>query len=78
MESQPLEDAELDERANRGDVDAYRLLLRRYQNLAARVGNLITVQPAEAEDAAQEATAIGLLRAGPPATRRVLSAVVAA
>ncbi len=54
-EGRPLEDAELVERAQRGDADAYGLLVRRYQDLAVRVGYLVTGRPWEAEDAAQEA-----------------------
>ena len=71
MEGRPLEDAELVERAKRGDVDAYGLLVRRYQDLAVRAGYLITGQAAEAEDAAQEAFvkayyALDRLRPGAP------------
>ena len=55
VEAQPLEDAELVDRAKRGDVEAYGTLVRRYQELAVRVAHLITGQVAEAEDAAQEA-----------------------
>jgi RNA polymerase sigma-70 factor, ECF subfamily len=54
-EGRPLEDAELVERARRGDTDAYGVLVRRYQELAIRVAYLITGQAAEAEDVAQEA-----------------------
>ena len=64
MEGRPLEDTELVERANRGDVDACRLLVRRYQDLVARVGYLITGQPAEAEDAAEAYYALHRLRLG--------------
>ena len=55
VEGRPLEDAELVERAQRGDTDAYGSLVRRHQELAIRVGHLITRQVPEAEDAAQEA-----------------------
>ncbi len=71
MEGPPLEDAELVERAKRGDVDAYGLLVRRYQDLAVRVAYVITGEGAEAEDAAQDAFvkayyALDRLRAGVP------------
>ena len=71
MEGRPLEDPQLVERAQRGDTDAYGLLVRRYQGLAVRVGQLITDDAAEAEDAAQEAFvkayyALGRLRPGAP------------
>jgi RNA polymerase sigma-70 factor (ECF subfamily) len=49
------EEAELVERAQRGEPDAYEVLVRRHQELAQRVAYLITQEAAEAEDAAQEA-----------------------
>ncbi len=55
MEGRPLEDAELVQRSKRGDTDAYGALVRRHQELAIRVGHLITGQAPEAEDAAQDA-----------------------
>jgi RNA polymerase sigma factor (sigma-70 family) len=48
-------DGELVERARRGELDAYEALVRRYQQLAVRVGFLITGDLPEAEDATQEA-----------------------
>ena len=54
MEGRPLDDAELVERAQRGDVDAYEQLVQRYQGLAHRVAWLVTRDAVEAEDAAQE------------------------
>jgi RNA polymerase sigma-70 factor, ECF subfamily len=50
-----MEDAELVERAQQGDVDAYADLVRRYQELAVRTAYLILGDPDDAEDAAQEA-----------------------
>jgi RNA polymerase sigma factor (sigma-70 family) len=55
MEGRPLEDAELVERARRGDVRAYEELVRRYQQLAVRTAYVIAGQTADAQDAAQEA-----------------------
>jgi RNA polymerase sigma factor (sigma-70 family) len=69
VEGRPLDDAELVERARRGDVDAYEELVQRYQRLANRVAFLVTRDGAEAEDAAQEAFvkayyALGRFRSG--------------
>jgi RNA polymerase sigma factor (sigma-70 family) len=69
VEGRPLDDAELVERARRGDVDAYEELVQRYQGLANRVAFLVTRDGAEAEDAAQEAFvkayyALGRFRSG--------------
>src|ERR1051325_2196215 len=55
MEGRPLEDAELVERARRGDALAYEELVRMYQNLAVRTAYVITANGADAQDAAQEA-----------------------
>jgi RNA polymerase sigma factor (sigma-70 family) len=55
VEGRPLDDAELVERAQRGDVDAYERLVGRYRGLAHRVAYLVTRDATEAEDAAQEA-----------------------
>jgi RNA polymerase sigma-70 factor (ECF subfamily) len=56
VEERALEDeAELVERAKRGDTDAYAKLVRLHQELAQRVAYLITQEQSEAEDAAQEA-----------------------
>ncbi len=56
MEGRPLDESEsrLVERAQRGEVDAYEAIVRRYQELAFRVAYLITGSAAEAEEAAQE------------------------
>ena len=53
VEGRPLDDAEWVERAQRGEVDAYEELVRRYQGIAHRTAYLITRDAAEAEDAAQ-------------------------
>lgn len=53
MEGRPLDDAELVERARRGDVSAYEELVKRYQTVAHRAAFLVTGEEAEAEDAAQ-------------------------
>jgi RNA polymerase sigma-70 factor (ECF subfamily) len=55
LEGPPLDDAELVSRAQRGDVDAYGELVRRYQGIAHRTAHLITGGSADAEDAAQVA-----------------------
>jgi RNA polymerase sigma factor (sigma-70 family) len=55
LEGPPLDDAELVERAQRGEVDAYEELVRRYQGIAGRTAHLITGGSADAEDAAQTA-----------------------
>jgi RNA polymerase sigma-70 factor, ECF subfamily len=54
VEGRPLEDAELIERARRGDVSAYEDLVRRHRQAAVRTAYLATGASAEAEDAAQE------------------------
>jgi RNA polymerase sigma-70 factor (ECF subfamily) len=54
VEGRPLEDAELIERARRGEVMAYEELVRRYQDVAVRTAHLIAPD-GDAEDAAQEA-----------------------
>ncbi len=54
MESRPLEDAELVERARGGDTEAYTDLVRRYRDVAVRTAYVVA-GAAEAEDAAQEA-----------------------
>lgn len=55
MEGRPLEEADLIERAKRGDTQAYAEILRRHQELAFRTAYLITGVADDAEDAAQEA-----------------------
>ena len=68
MEGRPLEEAELVERAQHGDVSAYEELVRRYQQLAVRTAQVIA-GGADAQDAAQEAFvkayyALGRFRTG--------------
>jgi RNA polymerase sigma factor (sigma-70 family) len=70
VEGRPLEDAELIERARRGEVMAYEELVRRYQDVALRTAHLISPD-GDAEDAAQEAfvkahAALGRFRSGAP------------
>lgn len=55
MEGRPLDDAELVQRAQHGDVPAFEELVREYQGIALRVAYLITADTSEAEDAAQSA-----------------------
>lgn len=55
----PLDEDELIREAQRGDVDAFEELVRRYEQPAFRTAFLITRDATEAEDAAQE----GFLRA---------------
>jgi RNA polymerase sigma factor (sigma-70 family) len=54
VEGRPLEDAELIERARRGEGMAYEELVRRYQDVAVRAAHVIAPD-GDAEDAAQEA-----------------------
>ena len=50
-----MDDVDLAIRAKQGDIDAYETLMRRHQNVAQRAAYLVTGDPAEAEDAVQEA-----------------------
>jgi RNA polymerase sigma factor (sigma-70 family) len=50
----PLTEAELVERARRGDQDAYGELVHLYQGIAFRTAYLLTGNAADAEDAAQD------------------------
>jgi RNA polymerase sigma-70 factor (ECF subfamily) len=54
VEGRPLPEAELVERAKRGDQGAYGLLVQAYQGIAFRTAYLVVGDAAEAEDAAQE------------------------
>jgi RNA polymerase sigma factor (sigma-70 family) len=75
VEGRPLEDAErqdaeLIDRARRGDVMAYEELVRRHQSVAIRTAHLFAPD-GDAEDAVQEAfvkayAALGRFRAGAP------------
>jgi RNA polymerase sigma factor (sigma-70 family) len=69
VEGRPLDDAELVERARRGEVSAYEELVRIYEGIAYRTAWFVTGGMAEAEDAAQAAFvkayyALGRFRAG--------------
>jgi len=71
VEGRPLEESELIERAQRGDLVAYGDLVRAYQDVAVRTAYLACGDAAEAEDAVQEALikahrALGRFRAGAP------------
>ena len=70
VEGRPLEEAELIERARKGEVMAYEELVRRYQDVAVRAAHVIAPD-GDAEDAAQEAfvkayAALPRFRAGSP------------
>jgi RNA polymerase sigma-70 factor (ECF subfamily) len=54
VEGRPLEDAELIERAQTGEVMAYEELVRRYQDVAVRTAHVISPD-GDADDAVQEA-----------------------
>jgi RNA polymerase sigma-70 factor (ECF subfamily) len=71
VESRPLDDIELVERAKRGDVAAYEVLVCRYQEVAFRVACVMTRDPEAAKDAAQSGFinayyALHRFRAGAP------------
>jgi RNA polymerase sigma factor (sigma-70 family) len=71
VEGRPLEESELIERAQRGDLVAYGDLVRRFQDVALRTAFLACRDAAEAEDAVQEAMikahrALARFRAGAP------------
>jgi RNA polymerase sigma-70 factor (ECF subfamily) len=81
VEGRPLEEAELVERARRGDGDAYGELVQRYSDLAFRTAYLVTGAAADAEDAAQEAfvaayRALPSFRTGSPLRPWLLRIVV--
>lgn len=54
VEGRPLDEAELIERARKGEVMAYEELVRRYQDVAVRTAHVISPD-GDAEDAAQDA-----------------------
>jgi RNA polymerase sigma-70 factor, ECF subfamily len=69
VEGRPLDDSNLVDRAQRGDVNAYEQLVERYANVALRTAWVIAGSQADAEDAAQEAffkayRALGRFRPG--------------
>jgi RNA polymerase sigma factor (sigma-70 family) len=55
VEDRPPDEAEIVQRAQRGDVHAYEELVQRYTQMAFRSAYLVTGSAAEAEDAAQDA-----------------------
>jgi RNA polymerase sigma-70 factor (ECF subfamily) len=55
VEGRPPDEAEIVERARRGDAAAYEYLVHRYTEMAFRTAYLVTGSAAEAEDAAQDA-----------------------
>jgi RNA polymerase sigma factor (sigma-70 family) len=71
VEGRPLDEAELIERAQRGDIAAYSELVRMFQEVAVRTAYLACGDASDAEDATQEAfvkahAALGRFRAGAP------------
>jgi RNA polymerase sigma factor (sigma-70 family) len=69
VEGRPLDEAQLVERARRGDQEAYVDIVRTYQAKAFRLAYLFTRDAADAEDAAQEGfvkawRALGRFRTG--------------
>jgi RNA polymerase sigma-70 factor, ECF subfamily len=67
----PLDEAELVERAKRGDLRAWETIVRRYQGLAFRTAYLLCGSAADAEEAAQDGfvkayRALGRFRRGAP------------
>ena len=71
MSVQHPTDEELVEQARQGAIDAYEVLVRRYQELAFRTAYLITGNGADAEEVAQDALtkafyALDRFRAGAP------------
>jgi RNA polymerase sigma factor (sigma-70 family) len=71
MAGRHLEETQLVDRARDGDVAAYEMLMRMYQNLATRTAYVITGGSADAQDAVQEAFvkayyALGRFRSGAP------------
>jgi RNA polymerase sigma-70 factor (ECF subfamily) len=67
----PLDDAELVERARRGDTRAWETIVREYQGIAFRTAYLLSGSAADAEEAAQDGfvkayRALGRFRRGAP------------
>jgi RNA polymerase sigma-70 factor (ECF subfamily) len=67
----PLDEAELVERAKRGDLRAWETIVRHYQGLAFRTAYLLCGSAADAEEAAQDGfvkgyRALGRFRRGAP------------
>jgi RNA polymerase sigma-70 factor, ECF subfamily len=70
-EQMSLDESELVERAKRGDVSAYELIVERYQEAVFRAAYLVTRSAADAQEAAQDAfvkayAALGRFRPGSP------------
>ena len=81
VQGRSLEDAELVEKAKRGDMDAYEQLVQRHQDAAFRTAYFVAGRSGDAEDAAQEGMvkayrALGSFRSG-AAFRPWLLAIVA-
>ena len=71
MVDRPLNDAELVERAKRGDLRAWETVVREYQGLAFRTAYLLSGNAADAEEAVQDGfvkayRALGRFRRGAP------------
>jgi RNA polymerase sigma factor (sigma-70 family) len=71
VEGRPRDERELSRRAQRGDSRAFEQLVEPHREIAFRVAYLITRNPADAEDATQEALVktwrtFGRFRAGAP------------
>ena len=67
----PLDEAELVERARRGDLEAWETLVRTYQGIAFRTAYVLAGNAADAEEAAQDGFvkaqhALGRFRRGAP------------
>jgi RNA polymerase sigma-70 factor (ECF subfamily) len=67
----PLDEAELVERARRGDLEAWETLVRTYQGIAFRTAYVLAGNAADAEEAAQDGfvkaqRALGRFRRGSP------------
>ena len=71
MVDRPLDEAELVERARRGDLEAWETLVRTYQGIAFRTAYVLAGNAADAEEAAQDGfvkaqRALGRFRRGSP------------
>src|SRR6476660_3660663 len=73
----PLDEAELVERARRGDLEAWETLVRTYQGIAFRTAYLLAGNAADAEEAARDRRH-GAARARPFPAWRAAQAVAAA
>ena len=71
MVDRPLDEAELVERARRGDLEAWETIVRAYQGIAFRTAYVLAGNAADAEEAAQDGfvnaqRALGRFRRGAP------------